>query len=121
MAGAAAAATTPQPAPGQVAGVESRGGSVIQPGLSVFYQQVNHRLTLIEGTASGFGTPTDLGGVLTSGPAALEQQGLTEFVDETVFARAGAITPSGTDGSPTAGACGGRGRASAAGRWAHQP
>jgi hypothetical protein len=89
LAGAAAAATTPRPAPGQVPGVESRGGAVVENGLSVFYQQVNQRLTMIEGTASGFGTPTDLGGVLTSGPAALEQQGPSEFVEETVFARGG--------------------------------
>lgn len=80
---AATAATTPRPAPGQVAGAESRGGGVVSPSLGVFYQQVNHRLVEFAGTAPG----VDLGGVLTSGPAAIERQGPTEFETEAVFAR----------------------------------
>jgi uncharacterized protein YkwD len=64
---AAPAATSPQPAPGQVPGV----GTTAFGHIKVFYQQANHRLTLLDGTASGWGAPLDLGGVLTSGPAAI--------------------------------------------------
>ncbi len=78
-AGTAAAATTPTPAKGQVAGVESRGGGAVTPSLQIFYQQANHRLVTVSGL--------DLGGVLTSGPAAIERQGASEFETEAVFAR----------------------------------
>jgi hypothetical protein len=61
------AATSPQPAPGQVPGVSTTAFGHIK----VFYQQANHRLTLLDGTATGWGTPQDLGGGLTSGPAAI--------------------------------------------------
>lgn len=88
LAVAASAATVPTPEPGQVPGVATIGGGVTTPGIDVFYQQVNHRLTLVHGTTSGsFGTPTDLGGVLTSGPAAIMRQPPVEFFDEAVFAR----------------------------------
>ena len=78
-AGAAAAATIPRPAAGQVAGVESQGGGAVSPGLNIFYQQASHRLVEVPGL--------DLGGVLASGPAAIERQGATEFQTEAVFAR----------------------------------
>jgi hypothetical protein len=62
---------------------------VTLPGINVFYQQVNHRLTVVHGSPSGsFTLPaTDLGGVLTSGPAAIVRQPPIEFIDESVFAR----------------------------------
>jgi hypothetical protein len=87
-AGAAAAGTVPRPQPGQVAGVATRGGGAVSTGIDVFYQQINHRLTVLSGSASGsFGPAADLGGALTSGPAAVIRQPPGEFIDESVFAR----------------------------------
>lgn len=79
----ATAATVPPPAPGLAAGAASFGGSVVTPHVDIFYQQVDQ--SLIEVTS---GTAINLGGRLTSGPAAFAQSP-TEFVDEAVFARGG--------------------------------
>ena len=80
------AATTPTPAPGEVPGVASRGGGAVTPAVDVFYRRADGRLALVEGSATGWGSKVDLGGRITSGPAAIIQQP-TEFVSESVYAR----------------------------------
>jgi hypothetical protein len=81
LAGSSSAATNPPPAPGYVPGLASIGGGAVQSSVDIFYQQVNHQLIVVRGTAK-----TNLGGVLTSGPTGVAQSP-TEFVDETVYAR----------------------------------
>ncbi len=88
---APANATTPQPARGEAPGAASRGAGAVTASVDVFYRRADNRLGLKSRTGTPFNTPTDLGGALTSGPAAIIQQP-TEFVDESVFAR-------GTDGA----------------------
>jgi len=62
-----ARATTPSPAPQTVPGVSTTAfGSI-----NIFYASQAGRLTHRSGTASGYGPVEDLGGVLTSGPAAI--------------------------------------------------
>ena len=57
--------------------------------IRVFYQQVNHSLITMSGpSASEWGRPQNLGGVLTSGPAAITITGPFEnFANTWVFAR----------------------------------
>ena len=88
---APARATTSQPAPGEVPGAASRGAGAVTASVELFYRGADNRLALRPRTGTPFNSPTDLGGALTSGPAAIIQQP-TEFVDESVFAR-------GTDGA----------------------
>lgn len=83
---APARATTPQPSPGEVPGAASRGAGAVTASLDLFYRRADNRLALKPRTGTPFNSPTDLGGALTSGPAAIIQQP-TEFVDESVFAR----------------------------------
>lgn len=88
---APARAAIPQPSPGEVPGAASRGAGAVTASVDVFYRRADNRLAVRPRTGTPFNTPTDLGGALTSGPAAIIQQP-TEFVDESVFAR-------GTDGA----------------------
>src|SRR3954452_18982327 len=81
LAGNSSAATNPPPSPGSVPGLASIGGGAVTSSVDIFYQQVNHQLIVVGGTAK-----TNLGGVLTSGPAGVAQSP-TEFVEETVYAR----------------------------------
>jgi hypothetical protein len=77
VAGSASAATTPQPAAGQVAGVSTTAFANI----NVFYEAANHTLILKSSGPGG----TSLGGRLTSGPAAITIG--TEFDRTFAFAR----------------------------------
>ena len=81
-----AQATTPRPAPGEVPGAANRGGGVVTATIDLFFRRADNRLALRSRTGTPFNSPVDLGGALTSGPAAIVQQP-TEFVDESVFAR----------------------------------
>jgi hypothetical protein len=81
LAGSSSAATNPPPAPGSVPGLASIGGGAVLSSVDIFYQQVNHQLIVVRGTAK-----TNLGGVLTSGPTGVAQSP-TEFVEEAVYAR----------------------------------
>ena len=85
---APAAATTPKPAPGFAPGaasVGSSGGSF--PAVDVFYRRADGRLV----QRPDLGAAVDLGGAITSAPAALSVAVL-EFYAESVYAR-------GTDGA----------------------
>ncbi len=90
LASTASAATAPRPAPGAVPGASTLVRSA-EDSIRVFYQQANHSLTAVYGpAASEWGRPQNLGGVLTSGPAAITIGGkgaLDEFANTWVFAR----------------------------------
>jgi hypothetical protein len=86
LASTASAATRPRPAPGFVPGASTlTSGNTI----NVFYQQASHSLVTVSGpAASEWGRPQNLGGVLTSGPAAITiNSGVEEFANTWVFAR----------------------------------
>jgi hypothetical protein len=88
LASPASAATVPRPAAGFVPGMSTAVSGVIQDQIRAFYQQVNRSLTTLGRTATtGWGTPQNLGGVLTSGAAAITIGSGTEFADTWVFAR----------------------------------
>ncbi len=88
LASSASAATVPQPAAGFVPGMSTAVSGAIQDQIHAFYQQADHSLTTVGRTATtGWGTPENLGGVLTSGPAAITIGSGTEFADTWVFAR----------------------------------
>ena len=88
LATSASAATVPRPAAGFVPGMSTAASGAIQDQIHAFYQQVNHSLTTLGRTATtGWGTPQNLGGVLTSGPAAITIGSGIEFADTWVFAR----------------------------------
>jgi hypothetical protein len=78
-----AEATTPKPEPGQVPGLSTTAFE----GLSLFYQAQTHQLVHRFGTTSGFGALENLGGVLTSGPAAITIG--SEFAGTHAFVRGG--------------------------------
>ena len=78
-----AEATTPRPASGAVPGLST----TAYQGLHVFYQSGTHRLVHRFGTTTGFGPAEDLGGVLTSGPAAITIG--SEFAGTYAFVRGG--------------------------------
>jgi hypothetical protein len=80
---AAAAATDPLPAPGLSAGVASIGGGLAESSVDLYYLRTDKRLVLKNG--SGL---TDLGGVLTSGVAAIAARP-TASVSKSVYARGG--------------------------------
>ena len=63
----AVAATVPQPAAGQVAGLST----TLSGTLSVFYQSAAHSLTEMSYAQGRWSSPQSLGGALTSGPAAI--------------------------------------------------
>jgi len=88
LAGTASAATVPRPAPGFVPGASTLVTSS-EDSIRIFYQQVNHSLITVFGpAASEWGRPQNLGGVLTSGPAAITiKGGFEEFASTWVFAR----------------------------------
>lgn len=72
FAGPASAATVPRPTAGLVPGMSTAAPGAAQDQIRVFYQQVNHSLITKSSTATGgWGAPQNLGGVLTSGPAAI--------------------------------------------------
>jgi hypothetical protein len=78
----------PAPAPGFVPGISTAASGAIQDQIHAFYQQANHNLVTVSRTAAtGWGTPLNLGGVLTSGAAAITIGSGTEFADTWVFAR----------------------------------
>jgi hypothetical protein len=86
LASTASAATVPRPAPGLVPGASTlTSGNTI----NVFYQQASHNLVTVSGPfASEWGRPQNLGGVLTSGPAAITiSSGFEQFANTWVFAR----------------------------------
>ncbi len=88
LASPASAATVPRPAAGLVPGMSTAVSGVVQDQIHAFYQQANHSLITLGRTATaGWGAPQSLGGVLTSGPAAITIGTGTEFVDTWVFAR----------------------------------
>ncbi|HEY7359205.1 MAG TPA: hypothetical protein VH642_00245, partial [Streptosporangiaceae bacterium] len=82
------AATVPRPAPGLVPGASTLVTSS-EDSIRVFYQQASHHLITVFGpAASEWGRPQNLGGVLTSGPAAITiKSGVEEFANTWVFAR----------------------------------
>lgn len=88
LASPASAATVPRPAPGFVPGASTLVTSE-EDSIRIFYQQVNHRLIAVFGpAASEWGMPQDLGGVLTSGPAAITIKGGSgKSANTWVFAR----------------------------------
>ncbi len=88
LASTASAATVPRPAPGLVPGASTLVTSA-EDSISVFYQQANHSLVTVFGpAASEWGSPQNLGGVLTSGPAAITiKGGFEQFANTWVFAR----------------------------------
>ena len=88
LASTASAATVPRPAPGLVPGASTLATSG-EDSIRIFYQQVNHSLTTVSGpAASEWGGPQNLGGVLTSGPAAITIKGaVEEFANTWVFTR----------------------------------
>lgn len=63
----AATATLPRPAAGQVAGLSATSSGT----LSLFYEAANRSLTEISYANGRWSSPQSLGGVLTSGPAAI--------------------------------------------------
>jgi hypothetical protein len=86
LASPVSAATVPRPAPGFVPGASTlTSGNTIR----IFYQQVNHNLVTVRGPwASEWGRPKNLGGELTSGPAAITvNSGFEDFANTWVFAR----------------------------------
>ncbi len=89
LAGEASAATVPRPAPGAVPGagtiVSSQDGDMIR----IFYQQANHSLIMVSAPyASEWNKAQNLGGRLTSGPAAITiSAGRQGFANTWVFAR----------------------------------
>lgn len=84
LASPASAATVPRPAPGFVPGANAQSDTI-----RIFYQQVNHNLITVSGPwASEWGRPQNLGGELTSGPAAITiNGGFENFANTWVFAR----------------------------------
>lgn len=84
----ASAATVPRPAPGFVPGASTLVTST-EDSIRVFYQQANHNLITVFGpAASEWGRPQNLGGALTSGPAAITiKSGFEGFANTWVFAR----------------------------------
>jgi hypothetical protein len=85
LASPASAATVPRPAPGLAPG-PSMQADVIR----IFYQQANHSLIAVFAPwASEWGKPQNLGGVLTSGPAAITigKSGFADSANTWVFAR----------------------------------
>ena len=89
LASTASAATVPQPAPRFVPGASTLVTSAQGDTIRIFYQQVNHGLVMVSGPwASEWGRPQNLGGVLTSGPAAITiKAGSGESTSTWVFAR----------------------------------
>ena len=89
LAGTASAATVPRPAPGVVPGASTLVSSTQGDTIRIFYQQVNHSLITVFGPwASEWGKPQNLGGRLTSGPAAITIKAASGKVASTwVFAR----------------------------------
>jgi hypothetical protein len=86
LASTASAATVPRPAPGFVPAASTlTSGNTI----NVFYQQASHSLIMVSGPwASEWGRPQNLGGALTSGPAAITiNSGFEQFANTWVFAR----------------------------------
>ena len=89
LVGSASAVTFPRPAAGFVPGAST--DLMSGDSIHIFYQQANHSLTtvLCQAASECFG-PQNLGGVLTSGPAAISIQGSgpsEEFANTWVFAR----------------------------------
>ena len=84
LASPASAATVPRPAPGFVPGANAQSDTI-----RIFYQQANHNLITVSGPwASEWGRPQNLGGELTSGPAAITiNGGFEDFANTWVFAR----------------------------------
>jgi hypothetical protein len=78
-----AEATTPKPAAGAVPALSTTAFE----GLNVFYQAQTHRLVHRFGTTAGFGAVENLGGNLTSGPAAITIG--SEFAGTYAFVRGG--------------------------------
>jgi hypothetical protein len=76
LASTASAATVPRPSPGVVAGASTLVTSTQGDTIRIFYRQANHSLiTVFARYASEWGRPQSLGGVLTSGPAAITIKG----------------------------------------------
>ena len=78
-----AMATVPRPAPETVPGVSTTAFG----GFDIFYASGSGRLTHRPATTSGYGPVEDLGGVLTSGPAAITIG--SEFASTWAFVRGG--------------------------------
>jgi hypothetical protein len=88
LASTASAATVPRPTPGLVPGASTLVTSS-EDSIRIFYQQASGSLITVFGpAASEWGMPQNLGGVLTSGPAAITiNGGFEEFANTWVFAR----------------------------------
>jgi hypothetical protein len=70
LASPVAAATVPRPAAGLVPGMSTAASGAVADSVRAFYQQAGGSLALVQRTASsGWASPQDLGGVLSSGPA----------------------------------------------------
>jgi hypothetical protein len=89
LASPASAGTVPRPAPGVVPGASTFEAPGQPDTIRVFYQQAGHSLITVSAPrASEWGTPQNLGGVLTSGPAAITIKGGSgELANTWVFAR----------------------------------
>ena len=89
LASPASAATVPPPAPGFVPGASTFEAPGQPDTIRIFYQQVNHSLITVSAPwASEWGKSQNLGGVLTSGAAAITiKGGFEDFANTWVFAR----------------------------------